>query len=50
MEVGLVGHLGQHQTALVVQMLMNVAVSLGQDPAPVQHQRMEEMIALVTAR
>ena len=46
MEVGQVGHLGPHLPALVVQMLLNAAVSQGQDPAPVQHQRMEEMIAL----
>ena len=49
MEVGQVGHLGPHLPALVVQMLLNAAVSQGLDPAPVQHQRMEEMIALVTA-
>ena len=50
MEVGQVGHLGPYLTAPVVQMLMNVDGSQGLDPAPVQHQRMEEMIVLVTAR
>ena len=49
MEVGQVGHLGPHLPALAVQMLMSVAVSQGLDPAPVLHQRMEEMIVVVTA-
>ena len=50
MEVGQVGRLGPYLTAPVVQMLMNVDGSQGLDPAPVQHQRMEEMIVLVTAK
>ena len=50
MEVGQVGRLGPYLTAPVVQMLMNVDGSQRLDPALVQHQRMEEMIVLVTAR
>ena len=50
MEVGQVGRLGPYLTATVVQMLKNVDGSQRQDPAPIQHQRMEEMIVLVTAR